>query len=559
MDSNDVSLINLARIGYDFRSPHEITVIIEIETEFSRIIFMQGEDLLMVSPIINESFNPDIISIIYSKIIYELDNSNVPEISNILLAGRASSASARSFFEKKFPDARVGFILSQPLADNLSSQFSREDLANYAIPISLAWKTIENDKDNFIQTNLLPTQIIDRHKVLSLSLAGYVLLVLLGITAFIMTWKITAKKLEVSDIKRQNYSLQEQIFNSESTVNRVHQIEDEISKLTKRIELSDSLSLGSDRLLTFLDNLNHSVSRIRSVWIEEVSNTKTGILIKGMSLKRGDVPRISEELGGTKIRKLTRTGSKNRRLYYFEMEIDWGTQPPLPGTDKLFKPEKVKPLRTVSNNPKPVKSSSAGWGTTTTATQTIIAEQDVEEDENVIYIATQKNENAVSHNNAEKLDRLATEEIASNETQNFKKYDSKNKIGSRVSPEMSLDSSGRAAKDHQIDNSLIRKANHTIVPQNENSEENQNPTQYDSGAYSVRISAHVTRFTAQKEVEQFRKKGFNAYITRLPNSSRDIPYSVCYGNFNNYNEAQQKLNELTKVISRKYDVIKIKK
>ena len=673
MDSNDIALINMARISYDFRNSNEITVIIEIETEFSRIIFMRGEDLLMAPPIINESFNPDIISILYSKIIYELDNSNIPEVSNILLAGRASSFTARSFFEKKFPHARIGFIVSQPLADNLSTQFSREDLSSYAIPISLAWKTLDKNNKNFIQTNLLPTQIVDRQKVLSLSPLGYLLLILLGITSFIMTWKIAAKKLDVSDIRRSNYSLQQQINNSESTVNRVHQIEAEISKLDKRIILSDSLSFGSDRLLTFLENLNQSVSKIRSVWIEDVRNSKNGILIQGKSLKRGDVPRISEELGGTKIRKLTRKGSKNQRLYFFEMEIDWGTKPPEPGTKKLFEPQKAQPLRTASTKQQPIKSSTSDWGTTTTATQTIIAEQDVEEDENVTYISNQQSDDRLVVNNPEEVERFSNDQATSTESQNNNDYSTgsntkvQNQVAenpvelanqhddsqvpeyknpntgeshftiqisahanqftankevdryrskgfdtyittlpgssrdipywvclgnfttyneaqrelaklartvpgrqliveiskdghlNRISSDLSFNSEQRLAMANQPDNNLIKKANHTIAPVDDTMNKKQAAAKFDSGTYAIRISAHVTRLTAQKEVDHFRRKGYNAYITKLPNSSRDIPYSVCFGNFNSYNEAQKKLNELSRIISRSYDIITIRK
>ena len=674
MDSNDVALINLARISYDFSNPNEITTIIEIETEFSRIIFMKGEDLLMVPPIINEGFNPDIINIVYRKIIYELDNSNIPDVSNILLAGRASSMTAKSFFEQKFPKARVGFIMSQPLAENLSTQFSREDLSNYAIPISLAWKTVEKKSDNFIPTNLLPTQIIDRQKMLSLNLAGYILLILLGITAFALTWKIAVKKLDVADLRRQNNSLQEQIYNSESTVNRVHQIEDEIDKLTQRVVLSDSLSLGSDRLINFLENLNRCVSKIRSLWIEEVSNTKTGVLIKGMSLKRGDVPRISEELGGTKIKKLTRTGSKSRRVYYFEMEIDWSTQPPQPGTDKLFKPRpKVKPLRTASTQSHPMKSSSTPWGTKTTATQTIVAEQDANEDENVVYIPSDRAKNNVALNNEQKMDRLSDFETASNYSQDsnkhkigskyktesqepessvefagqndviqdtkyenhsandshytiqisayankftarkeveryrskgfdafittlqsssrdvpywvclgdFPNYDdaqqelvklnrkipgkrmiievSEDRIHNGISSALSYNSGQHIALERKRNNNLIKKANHTIASNYDDYQENLPSDQYGSGSYSIRISAHVIQFTAQKEVEYFRKKGYTTYITKLPNSSRDAPYSVCYGNFNSYQEAQQKARELNRKIPRGYDIITLRK
>lgn len=542
MDSNDVSLVNLARVSYDFRGSSEITVIVEIETEFSRIIFMRGDDLLTVSPIINESFNPDIINIVYSKIIYELDNSNIPEISNILLAGRASSFTAKSFFEKKFPEAKVGFVVSQPLAENLSTQFSREDLSNYAIPIALAWKAMDSNKENFIPTNLLSSQIIDRQKVLTLSLAGYVLLVLLGITAFIVTWKITAKKIEVRDLRNQNFALQEQIDKSESTVNRVHEIENEINEIKKQIILSDSLSFGSDKLLTFLEKLNQSVSNIRTIWVEEIQNTVDGFLIKGISMKRGDVPRISEELGGSKIKKLTRTES--RRAYTFEMEVNW-TQPRSQPKFKIpMDSEQLPPLKTASAEPKSENTITSEWGTETVVTQTIVAEQDAgkQTENNTIIPDTQSPSvsSVQSQSSQTYAENKKTDQFSDSET---------------IPKELRLNNELESGMKMKLENNPAP----AITYQEKAKSENDSATRTTGSKFTIKISAHASNFTAKKEVEFYRARGFDAYITTLPNSSRDIPYWVCLGDFASYQEAEQELNRLNQAVPGKRVVIEVSK
>jgi len=530
MDSNEVALVNLARMSYDFQHSSEITVIVEIETEYSRIIFMKGDDLLLVSPIINESFNPDIISIVYSKIIYELDNSNIPEITNILLAGRASSITAKNFFEKKFPKVRVGFIVSQALAENLSSQFSREELSNYAIPIALAWKLIDNKNKNFIPTNLLSSQIIDRQKVLSLSFSGYVILILLGISTFILTWKITAKKIEVGKIRNANYTLQERINSGEETVKRVNEIEDEIKKLTQRIVLSDSLSYGSDRLLSFLENLNRTVSRSRSVWVEEVQSTQSGILVKGKALKRGDVPKIAEQLGAAKIIKLTRTEYGTRRLFSFEMEVDWKQKPFRPGYKDSSQPARIPPIRTASNPSKQSKTIASDWGSKTTVNQTVVAETEFEQqDRNNSLTTNPVRDNLPVHSKKEKVDRLSNVPIKSDRFQQEKPL-----VAATPSKMKSQPTTNVAA---------IKK------PKNATSSVNTAPvTNNANSRFTIKISAHANQFTARKEVEYYQSKGFNAYITTLPNSTTDIPYWVCLGDFSSYNEAKAELSRLNRAI-----------
>ena len=535
MDPNEVSLVNLARNSYDFRDESKITVIVEIETEFSRIIFMKGEDLLTASPIIPESFNPDIFSIVYSKIIYELDNLNIPEANNVLLAGKASTNAAKTFFGKKFPDAKVGFIISQPLAENLSSQFSREDLSDYAIPISSAWKVIQKKEKGFIPTNLLPSQIIERQKVLSLPLAGYLILVLLGISAFILTWKITAKKIEVSSLKTKNQELVERINSSEETVRKVHELEDQIGKITKRLVLSDSLSYGSDRLLIFLDRLNLSVSKIKSVWIEEVKNTKNGILIKGMSLKRGDIPKISEELGNARINKLTRSKAGNQRLFSFEMEVNWNQEPFRPDSENKFEMESPPPLKAKANETKLVTKNTSEWGTSTKVTQSIVAEENmgVAKKSKIVKSTglsgqNYKNKNDQTTNNLV----FAAKEL---KNQNVQKIE-KSEKSQPLNIEKKTDFAG-------YKNDSIKKENENLLN--------------NGSRFIITVNAHANKFTAMKDVEYYRSNGFDSYITTLPNSSREIPYWVCVGDFNNYDEAENELKRLNTSIPGKRHIIKI--
>ena len=54
-------------------------------------------------------------------------------------------------------------------------------------------------------------------------------------------------------------------------------------------------------------------------------------------------------------------------------------------------------------------------------------------------------------------------------------------------------------------------------------------------------------------------KGYKPYITVLPQSSREIPYWVCLGNFSTYREAEEKLKELNQIIPKKYNIVLLKK
>lgn len=532
MDSNEVSLVNLAGNSYDFRDGSQLTVIIEIETEFSRIIFMKGDDILTVSPIIPESYNPDIFGIIYSKIIYELDNLNLPEVNNVLLAGKASTNTAKAFFEKKFQDSKVGFIISQPLAENFSTQFSREDLSDYAIPISLAWKVLQKNETNFAPTNLLPSQVIERQKVLSLTLAGYLILVLLGISAFVLTWKITAKKLEVGSLKTSNKTLVERINSSEETVKKVRELEDQIAKISKRLVLSDSLSYGSDRLLSFLDKLNSSVSYIKSAWVEEIQSTKDGIVIKGLSMKRGDIPKLSDDLGRARINKLTRSDEGDKRLYSFEMAIDWKNESFRPDLKNKTETGSLPAVKAEANEPIPASTTTSEWGSSTKVTQSVVAEENVSHNEQPTVI---KQAPAPATNSQITSDRKSNkQQLASNEFES--KINQKREKNQPLTIEKKTDAATYEATAFKKETSNAANS---------------------SSRYIIKINAHASKFTAMKDVEYYRSQGFDAYITTLPNSSREIPYWVCLGDYNNYSDAENELNRLNNSIPGKRLIIEI--
>lgn len=539
MDPNEISLVNLAKTSYDFHGTNEITVIIEIETEFSRLIFMRGEDLLTVSPIIPENYNPDIFDIIYSKIIYELDNLNLTEVNNILLAGKASTNAARNFLEKKFKNVRIGFIVSQPLAENLSTQYSREDLSDYAIPISLAWKAVLQKDSTFIPTNLLPSQIIERQKMLTLNSAGYLILALLGISAFILTWKITAKNIEVRHLRNTNKSLTERIASSEGTVKRVQDLEDQINKLTKRIILSDSLSYGSDRLLSFLELLNQTVANTKSVWIDEIQSTPNGISLKGVALKRKSVPELSEALGVARIRKLTRFEIGSTKAFAFEMEVDWKNQPFRPNSIPPAAPGLLPPVSPSEVKPSIVTNTITDGDRTITATQEVVAEgtpapmpgpvsPTVTPHSEKSRLIEQETANLLAE-----IDRVKREQAARTANQ----------------PDASrwADSNSRPAQAPGSDGS----ASALPVPPSAT-----NPPSYNqTGQLTIKISAHANKLTAAKEVQKLHRLGVETYITRFANSSPEIPYWVCRGRFSNYAEAERELQRLQKIVPGSHVII----
>lgn len=320
MDTSEVSLANIARCRQVDAS--KLTAIIYIEDDFTRLIFMRGQELFHVSSIIHESAtSPDILEVICRKMIYEQDEANMPEIASILIAGRGHRLNAKDFFAERFYGISVDYLWTNKLGRFPSNDRECEAFSEFAVPIALAWRVLQPKNPSFIPVNLLPQELRDQQEVLKLGYHGYVLMAITGIVAFLLTWQILQTRSTITATRVKSTQLEQQIQNNQSTVDKVLVLDNESRRLSKNLLLADSLSRGHDEFLVFLKQLNSSVRRSGSVWVDEIQKQKDGFSISGTSMNRESIPMLAEKLGGASLRKVTRSDAAgSRRLFAFALE-----------------------------------------------------------------------------------------------------------------------------------------------------------------------------------------------------------------------------------------------
>lgn len=351
MMPNEVALVNLVNRNYNFEEPTAISAIIYIEESVSRIIFLKGSFFWFASPLYAEADDENINTLIYSKILFELDNHNMEHVSNIFLACRAVNDLSYMYFMENFPGSNVDLIISHHFAEQYSSEYDRPQLAEYAIPIALAFETLMT-KDTFaIRGNLLPAEIINRHKMLKLSKMGFGFLGLLAAATLVFTY-LTVDNAKMSrHLIAQNEMLQEQIIYNQDLVEQVQKLNADIINLDRSLSLSDSLGNGYDNLFMFLDVLNQSIKENKSLWIDHLETNDKGFNISGSALNRQTIPVLSKRVGYNLLQKVFREEINNKLLYNFEMDIRWPNKiteqiraDKQPNNIKDHFPEEQKPL-----------------------------------------------------------------------------------------------------------------------------------------------------------------------------------------------------------------------
>ncbi len=110
IDSADTALIGLVRSCYELQD-EEVSVLVYVGNDFSRLIFMQGKNYLHFAPIISEGYgSSNIENTIYSRILLEQDNIALTRIDRIILCGESHKVNLRESLAPQFSSASVEYL-----------------------------------------------------------------------------------------------------------------------------------------------------------------------------------------------------------------------------------------------------------------------------------------------------------------------------------------------------------------------------------------------------------------------------------------------------------------
>lgn len=320
MDTTEIAIMNLARSNR-YTSDGKITVIVHIEDEFTRLVFLKGKDLLHISALIHENAaSPRFFEVIARRLIYEQDEAGITGISRILLSGKACRLNALEFFATNFESCTVDYLSSSGVGRLPTEGDQKEVFSEYAVAIAMAWKLLQPKNSNFEQLNLLPQHIRDQQEILKLDATGVVLLLVTGIATFFLTWQIMKVKSEARLLEIKYKTTKEQIEKNKRTIDQVLDMEQQTTQLKAGLSLADSLARGHDELLDFLKALNASVGETKKIWINEIIKQQDGYLVKGESLQREQIPMLADKLGGANLKKVTRRENSGSKVYTFELD-----------------------------------------------------------------------------------------------------------------------------------------------------------------------------------------------------------------------------------------------
>jgi len=305
IEISDIALLNLARANYGF-SADEITTIIYVGVEFTRLIFMKGSEFLHFAPVVGEGHDsPNIQNTVYARLLLEQDNMGLPRIDKILLAGESRRVAFDQFIHEQMPDVDVQYLRTPYLETGGLTSEQQEMVPEFAVPIATAWKLLDDAHPGFYPVNVLPISVREQQRSFKLAWHGYVLLLLVFLSSFYFTSHYASLHQEVSSKENVLNQLQDKLAENERLKAAIAGLNEQINRYNTALAVYDSLVPGSDRWNRMLVQLTKGVEDLGAIWITDVKALGGGAMsIQGYTLYRVRIPRIAALFDNSTLTKV---------------------------------------------------------------------------------------------------------------------------------------------------------------------------------------------------------------------------------------------------------------
>lgn len=322
IDSADVSLMNLVRLNYDLQ-PNEVSVVVYVGSEFTRLIFMRGNQFFQFAPILGEGYDsPNLQNTVYSRLLLEQDNLGIPRISKIILAGESRRINFKEFLTQQLPDQDVDYLLAPQLDSSPLPAEQQEAISEYAVAIGAAWKVLQPTNPRVYNVNLLPDIIREGQRVFKLAWHGVVLLLLLFASTFFFTYSIVQKNKSIADLEELLERKRSQLAENETIQNSINGLQEQIGRYQTSLALYDTLVPGSERWSTAFTQLSHGVEDLNSIWLTDFSTSPEGpIAMNGYTVYRTRIPRIATLFDNSVLREVNVQAIREQTVYRYRIEV----------------------------------------------------------------------------------------------------------------------------------------------------------------------------------------------------------------------------------------------
>ncbi len=322
LETSDVSLMNLVRANYEL-GEEDISVIVYIGNEFSRLIFMKGQYFFHFAPVISEGRStPNIENTLYSRILLEQDSAGIMRIDRIFLAGEAHKVELKQFLAPQFPESPIEYLIPSTLDTNVIPDSVAEITSEYAVPISAALRALEPKNSLFYSIDLLPIDVHEGQKVFKLAWHGYLLMLLIFASTLYFTTRIIGTN---DDVKRARSDLQQkqfQLSENQRLQTILNNLQAENQRYVSALAVYDSIVPNYNQWSRFFYHITNNLDDLKSVWIKDIiTRPDKSIELTGYTTDRSKIPSMANMFQRATLQSVELQDIRGKTVYKFDMVI----------------------------------------------------------------------------------------------------------------------------------------------------------------------------------------------------------------------------------------------
>jgi len=322
VESVELSLVNLVN---DYHSPDSgtVTAIANLSNQSARFIFMVGREIYHLSPIIGEGLDSRTIrTTVLNRLQFELDTMNIRRIDNIFIAGPAGIEPVFEAMQEQYPMAHVSPLRPHSLDLSRLSKAEVDDLSAYNGALGAALGLLDPDMERLYKADLTPVSVRESQNRLSLSPAGWLMLLLIPSMTVGILYEASNLNWELKRTRAELIPKQAQIKASEAQELEIEQANAKLASFEKGEALLDSLQIGNVSYGESLVKLMETCGQHTGAWFTEISTTVPNSLqMVGYSLSKNDLPVFVRE-AGAEISLIEAQEIRNHPVYRFEIKSD---------------------------------------------------------------------------------------------------------------------------------------------------------------------------------------------------------------------------------------------
>ncbi len=303
--------------------PEDNSLIIYIGKEYSKLIFLEGQMLKHIGATLDVGTkNLHTYDVYFSKILLEMENGSISKLDNIIICGEDRSENLLLSFYGTFPEANVSELKFDDFdAESLNDE-EKQNLALYAIPISVATEYFDEIDKQYAGVNFLPKYIQENQKFLQFGWHSYALLPILFATAFFFTFRILSSYKEIRNLDLEIEGLAQRQVENQAIVDKIAPLSSRINNFDKTQAILDSASVGTEVWSRTISSISDFVERRRNFWITKFDDAGNDqINVSGYSLSRSVLTEFAQYTNPATLKNINYEPLRDKTAFSYSISF----------------------------------------------------------------------------------------------------------------------------------------------------------------------------------------------------------------------------------------------